>query len=140
MKRPWFIKMFPGSASNWEGTESAGLAGRREVERHSLIGKERGLEGVGSLFESVGLVSQTRPAGQTTVGGGRAFAPRGVPGNFSTWPPVARWCSEEETVALYSIAGAALCFPCCGCGLNIFTKTGHPTGTVDGQVTTVFFL
>ena len=57
MKRPWFIKMFPGSASNWEGTESAGLAGRREVERHSRIGKERGLEGVGSLFESVGLVS-----------------------------------------------------------------------------------
>ena len=94
---------------------------------------------MGSLFESMGLVSHRPALGQTTVGGGRAFAPRGVPGDFSTWPPVARRCLEE-TVALYSIAGAALCLPCCGCGLNIFTKTGHPTGTVDGQVTTVFFL
>ena len=102
-----------------------------------MIGKERGWRG-GSLFESVGLVSHSPgPQGRRLREGVRAL---GVPGNFSTWPPVAGRCSEEETVALYSIAGAALCFLCGGCGLNIFAETGHPTGTADGQVATVFFL
>lgn len=42
---PWLIKDVPGSASNREGTESAGPP-CGEVETHSVNGKEWGLGGV----------------------------------------------------------------------------------------------
>lgn len=135
MKRPWFIIIQDVSRECLElGGDGIGWTCREEGGRKAQRDREgTGAGGGGGRYLRAWVLSPTDPAprGRRLRAG---VGPLGVPGNFSTWPLVA----GRETVALYSIAGAALCFLCCGCGLNIFTETGHPTGTVDGQVTTVF--